>query len=101
MAEGDRYKRASAVPRKIAEINPEKDIRVSILGRIIEKSNGVLVVDEGSGTAEVITEEPSAEINDIVRIFCRVLPLENGFELRAEIIQVMNSLNMDFYKKVY
>lgn len=96
------YKRASAVPRKISGIDPEKDIRVLILGRVVEKSDGTLVIDDGSASAEVVTDSPQpVSVNDMVRVFSRVLPLENGCELRAEIVQNMNMLDMDLYRKVY
>ena len=97
------YRRFPAVPRKIKEISPEKDIRVRILGRVIDKYNGTVVVDDGSTKAEIIVEEKfdSISANDIVRIFCRVLPLETSYELRAEIVQNMNDLDMDLYKKIY
>lgn len=94
------YKRMPAVPRKISEISPEKDIRIVVLGKVIDKPDGALIVDDGSATAEIITEQ-TANINDFVRIFSRVLPLEEGYELRAEIVQNMNALDMDLYRKVH
>ena len=94
------YKRLPAVQKKIADINPEKDIRIRILGRVIDKSDGSFVIDDGSAKAEVVTET-ELNINDLVRIFVRVLPLEEGFELRSEIVQDMNSLDMNLYKKVW
>ncbi len=101
MAEKLMYKRASAQLKRIADIEPEKDIRVQILGRVIDKSDGTLVVDDGSAKAEIITDDNSAETGDVVRIFARVLPLEEGYELRGEIVQDMSQLDMDLYKKVY
>lgn len=101
MAEKFMFRRAPAVPRKISEIEPEKDIRVQVIGRVIDMANGTIVVDDGSAKAEIVLETNTAEINDIVRIFARVLPLEEGYELRGEIIQDMSQLDMDLYKKVY
>lgn len=95
------YKRVAAAPKRISEIEPEKDIRVQILGRVIDKSDGTLVIDDVSAKAEIIVDENNAEINDMVRVFARVLPLEEGYELRAEIVQDMSQLDMDLYKKVY
>ena len=102
MAQQFQYKRQPAIPRKISDINPEKDIRVRILGHVIDKSEGVLVVDDGSSKMEIITDQFDAfDIDDMVRLFCRVLPLEQGYELRAEIIQKANNLDMELYRKVY
>ncbi len=101
MAEEFQFRRLPATLVKISEINPEKNIRVSIFGRIIDKSDGVIVVDDGSTKAEIFEAETSVDINGLVRIFARVLPLEDRYELHAEIIQDMNSLDLGLYKKVY
>lgn len=96
----NQYHRLSATPKKITDINPEKDVRVRILGRIIDKSDGTIVVDDGSSTAQIVTDA-SCEIDDFVCVFARVLPLEDGYELRGEIIQNKSGLDMGLYKKVY
>lgn len=96
------YRRLPAKPRKISDISPEKDIRVRLLGRVIDKQNGTVVIDDGSGSAEVVVEDlESVSQNDLVRVFCRVMPLESGFELRAEIIQNMNNFDLDSYRKIH
>lgn len=95
------YKRASATPRKISGISPENDIRVIILGKVVDKADGTLVMDDGSGTAEIVTDQQGANFGDTVRVFCRVLPLEEGYELRAEIVHNMNGLDMELYRRVY
>jgi len=95
-----RYRRLAASPRKIIEINPEKDVRIRIFGRIIDKQDGMIVVDDGSSTAQIVTDA-LCEIDDLVIIFCRVLPLEDGYELRGEIVQNRNGLDMSLYKKIY
>ena len=98
------YRRAPAMQKKISDIN-EKDIRVRILGRIIDKNDSSIVVDDGSGRADIIFDpemiDIKAEINDMAQVFTRVLPLENGFELRAEIVQNMNGLDYELYKRVF
>ena len=105
-----RYRRLAASPRKIIEINPERDVRIRIFGRIIDKSDGTIVVDDGSSTAQIVTDIQQidaegvmhpCEIDDMVVVFCRVLPLEDGYELRGEIIQNRNGLDMGLYKKIY
>lgn len=101
MSDQKQFKRAPAVYRKIAEIEPEKDIRVRLLGRVIGKSDGMAVIDDGTGRADIVTEEFSADTNDIVRIFARVLPLETGYELRAELVQKMDKLDLELYEKIF
>ena len=81
------FHRAPAVYKKISEIDPEKNIRVRLIGRVIGTTDGTIVIDDGSGRADIVADEIAVENNEIVRIFARVLPLENGYELRAELIQ--------------
>ena len=104
------YHRLAAAPKKIMDINPEKDVRIRILGRVIDKHDGTIVVDDGSSTAQIVTDGESTdakgvirpyEVDDVVCVFARVLPLEDGYELRGEIVQVKNALDMGLYKKVY
>ena len=101
MADQKQFKRAPAPYRKISEISPEKDIRVRLLGRVIGKIDGTIVIDDGTGRADIVAEEFSAETNDIIRVFARVLPLESGYELRAEIIQKMDKMDIELYNKVF
>src|SRR3989338_4156259 len=97
--EAFQFKRAPAVSKSIADINPEKYIRVRILGRVIDKGEGMMVVDDGSSKAEIVTDSDKADAGDTVRVIARVLPLESGYELRAEIIQDMSKLDMELYRK--
>ena len=94
------YRRLPALPKKINDINPEKDVRIRLLGRVIDKADGTIVLDDGSSTTTVVTDG-ICEVNDIVCIFARVLPLEDGYELRGEIVQNVNNLDMELYKKIY
>ena len=96
-----KFHRSPAVYRKISNINPETDVRVRLLGRVIGQTDGTLVIDDGSGKADIVAEEFSAETNDIIRVFCRVLPLESGFELRAELVQKMDKLDTELYGRVF
>jgi len=96
------YRRLPAKCKSISDIEPENDIRVSLLGRVIDISDGILVIDDGSTNAQVKLGELNVDLNpgDLVRVFARVLPNEEGFELRAEIVQNMKGLNVELYKKV-
>lgn len=94
-----KFKRLPASPKNIIDINPEKDVRVRITGRVIDNQAGTIVVDDGTSTAQIVTES-SCEVNDIVCVFCRVLPLEDGYELRGEILQSRNGMDMELYRKI-
>lgn len=95
------YRRQTGISKKISSIN-ENDVRVRLLGRIIEKSDSSVILDDGSGKTEIIFDtNPQDSVGDLVRIYTRVLPLENGFELHAEFSQSMKKLDIDLYKKVF
>lgn len=100
MPEGFQYRRAPARPRRIADINPEEDIRVRLVGHVVSRSENSIMLDDKSSTREIIFDGVEIPESEIVRIFARVLPLEDGYELRAEIVQSLDSLDMELYKKV-
>lgn len=92
------FRRLTAVPKKIAAVT-DKDIRVRLLGRVIDVTGGMIVLDDGTGRAEIVSEtEPP--VNTLVRVFTRVLPLESGFELRAEVVQQMDGLDMELHQRI-
>ncbi len=56
MDEKFQYRRLPAVQKKIIDINPEKDVRVRIFGKIIDKADGTIIVDDGTSTATIVTD---------------------------------------------
>lgn len=97
------YRRLPAASRKISEIKPESDIRVKLVGQVIDKQDGIIVIDDGSGKANIAVEQEAydkADIGDTVRVFARVIPLEDNYELRGEIFQSMEDVDMGLYKKI-
>ena len=99
----DKFHRAPAVPRKVSEIEADQDIRVRILGRVEEVAPPGFIINDGT-RGEVVADPEltqSLKVGDKIRVFCRVLPLEMGFELRAELIQDFSVLDEELYKKVH
>ena len=90
------YRRHPAVQRRIADIR-EDDVRVRLLGRVLGRENGTIILDDGTSTAEIVSD---ADATGVVRVFARVLPLENGYELRAELVQDMNRLDTELHRRV-
>ena len=92
------------VKRKIPEINPEVDLKVKILGFVVDKKENTLMVDDGSGKIKVFVDEASLldsfNINQLVRVFGSTLPTEDGFEIKVDTIQDLSNLNINLYKKV-
>ena len=104
MMDQQQYKRKPAVERKINKVNQE-DIRVKIIGRVIDKKENIFLLDDGTGTAEVMYDpemiKKTFNINDLIKLFARVL-LSDGkdVQLQAEAIQNINDLNLDLYKRI-
>ena len=89
-----------SVDRKVSEIK-EDDIRVRVLGTVVDKSESSVVVDDGTGKITANFDGPvKAELNQRVRIFGRVITTAEGRELQGEVLQDMSKLDMELYKKV-
>ena len=92
------------VKRKVTEINPEVDLKIKILGFLVDKKENTFVVDDGSGKVTVFVDEASLldnfNINQLIRVFGSTLPTEDGFEIKADAIQDLSNLNINLYKKV-
>ncbi|HPR42426.1 MAG TPA: hypothetical protein PK718_07800 [Candidatus Methanofastidiosa archaeon] len=84
-------------PAKVVWI---KDIsssaRASVVGAIIRKDDMEMVIDDGTGQVTVLlSEETPLKVTDKVRVIGRVY----GNTIEAEVIQDMNDLNTDLYRK--
>ena len=90
--------------RKIPEINLDVDLKVKILGFVVDKKDDTIVLDDGSGKIKVFVDTPGImeriEINKLVRVFGSTLPTEDGFEIKADSVQDLSNLNINLYKKV-
>ncbi|MFH1444949.1 MAG: replication protein RepA [Nanoarchaeota archaeon] len=93
-------RRLPAKNRLVAGIKPD-DLRVRLLGTVVDSAENSLVLDDGTGKINVNFDDPiKAENNKLVRVFGRVVPLENGFELHGEIVQDMSLLDMSLLKRM-
>lgn len=93
-------RRLPSMEREIAGIRPG-DIRVSVIGTVIDMDGDRLVIDDGTGKIDVSSEKPiKSEVNQMVRVFGRVIPLEGGFELQAEVIQDMSGLDLGLFREI-
>lgn len=97
-----RYKRDPALPRNVEEIDPEADVRVRLLGTVIEKEGDSIVLDDGSGSVEIFLDEEdlkSIEEKNKIRVLGRVLPTPESFEIQGELVQEMDDLDFELYNK--
>lgn len=92
------------VKKKIEEINPETDLKVKIMGFVVDKKEDTFVLDDGSKKIKVFMDNPVVaeriNVNQLVRVFGSTLPTDDGFEIKADIVQDLSNLNIDLYKKV-
>ncbi len=97
---GDFQRRLPAVERAVGEIKQD-DIRVKVVGTVLDIQENRVVLDDGTGKIDAVFEKPpEVQANQVVRIFGRVISLEDGFELQAEFLQGLEGLDMELRKKV-
>ena len=95
----EEIRRFPALQKQISKIN-ETDIRVSVLGTIIDKQDDFIMVDDGTGRMRISFQTIKFDLNQIVRVFGRVIPTPNGCELQGEVIQDMSKLDLNLFKKI-
>jgi len=74
MQESFGFKRFPSTERKVSDIGPD-DVRISIIGTIIDKGDGKLTIDDGTGSINVFTEDEKTKnfsIGNRVRVIGRV-----------------------------
>ena len=90
------------IEKKISDLD-EMDSKVRIMGFLVDKKENTIVLDDGSGKIKIFTDATNIidnlNINQFVRIFGSIIPVENDIELRADIIQDLSGFNIDLFKK--
>ena len=93
-------RRLPSIEKSIADIQPETDVRVRLMGTVIDTTPNSVVIDDGTGKLEIyFGEEKNVKNGQLVRVITRILPLIDGFECRGEVIQTLDGFNLDLYKK--
>lgn len=82
-------------PKRISEIDPKTDTRISLIGRVLESGENSFILDDESGKAE-ITFEGEVEPNKIVRVFCSL----TEDRLKADVVQNLEGIDLNLFKKV-
>jgi len=90
--------------RKIEEVSPENDFKVKVMGFVVDKKDDTVIIDDGSGKLQVFVDLPNiidnVSTNQLVKVFGTVMPTDQGFEIKADIVQDLSDLNVKLYKKV-
>lgn len=99
--ESDRsMRRMPCVEKKVSEMK-SGDMRVSITGTVIDRQGKRIVLDDGTGKVNINFEsDPEVEMNQFVRVLGMIVPAGKDVEIDGEIIQDMEKLDKDLYKKV-
>lgn len=99
----DDQRRAPARLKDIESIDPREDIRVRIVGTVLSIDDDSISVDDSTGSVDVFIEEEKIEEleeGQRVRIFGRVLPTPDSFEIQGEIVQDFSSVDPDLYGRI-
>ncbi len=92
------------IKKKITEINPEVDLKVKIMGFVVDKKDDTIIIDDGNDKVRVFVDIPNVieriNINQMVKVFGSTLPTDEGFEIKADAIQDLSNLNINLHKRV-
>jgi hypothetical protein len=100
MPEGSDFRRMPALEKTVSEMTPQ-DMRVRVIGTVLDRKEERLVLDDGTGKIDVSFEKPPEVGNQkLVRVFGRVISMEGGLELQGEVIQELDGFDLDLWKKV-
>lgn len=92
------FRRFPAMEKKISDIGPE-DIRVCVIGTIVDKSNGKVAIDDGTGSMEALFDEEmlkGTESGNKVRVIGKV----SEGTLNGEAIQDFSNFNFELHEKI-
>lgn len=94
-------RRQPSVEKQIKALTNE-DVRVAISGLVVSKNETSFVIDDGTGQIPVSIQDPEEikKVNGYIRVFGRLIPFEEGFELQGELIQDFSKIDKTLYKKV-
>ncbi len=93
----EQFKRKPYVEKFIKDIS-FKDFKVSVSGIIVNKSENSFLLDDGTG--QVAVSSATIPAYEYLRVFGKIIPLENGFELQSEIIQDLSKIDKAIHRKV-
>jgi len=99
----EQQRRAPAQPKDIEEVEPQRDIRVRLVGTIISKEDESVTLDDGTGSVEVFTQAETLEDleeNQRIRVLGRVLPTPDSFEIQSEVVQEFDEEEFEIYDRV-
>jgi len=84
-------------PKRISEIDFRNDVKVAVIGRVVAVGEKKFTLDDGKSRAEIIFEKLEKEVRPekFYRIFCSIVEKQ----LRADIVQNLNSFDVNLFNK--
>jgi len=93
-------RRLPSIEKMIIDIRPETDVRVKLIGTVIDASETSLILDDGTGKIEISFDEPIfTNPNQLVKVIARIMPLIDGFECKGEVLQTLEDFDLNLYRK--
>ncbi len=95
------FRTRSFVEKCIDEL--KKDEIVGVVGTVIKKDEGFLVMDDGSGSIIVTlnsVENKNIKENGLIRVVGRVLNINDNLELQADFVQDFDKIDRNLHRKV-
>lgn len=92
----DKPRKAPAVFKKVSNVT-EDDIRIRLLGDVIEKKENSIVLKDETGQMHV--DGGAYTGGEFVRVFGRPIKTQEGLVIEAEMIQDMDTLDKKTYKR--
>ena len=93
-------RRLPSMERSIIDIRPETDVRVKLIGTILDATENTLILDDGTGKLEITFDDPVfVNSNQLVKVIARIIPMIDGFECKGEVLQVLDKFDLDLYRK--
>jgi len=75
-----------------------EDYKVALSGLVIDRKEKSFFLDDGTGQILVTCDEmPSV---DFIKVFGRLVPYEDHYELQSEIIQDLSKVDRELLKKI-
>lgn len=99
----EQMRRAPARPKDIEDIDAQNDIRVRVIGTVLSIEDDSISLDDGTGSVEVFLEEEQMEDleeSQRIRVFGRVLPTPDSFELQGEVVQDFSDVDPELQDRV-
>jgi hypothetical protein len=84
-------------PKKISDLNEKSDVRVAVMGKIIDAKKDKFILEDISGRVEISFENADClAIGNFTRVFCTI----NNSMLKADAVQDVSGLDANLFMRI-